>query len=304
MTTTSDEHAALMDRVWLPHAPLASDAKSGPYRRTTRTRALTMGYIEANPTVLQSLVITDHDGGQADELPGLLGLPEPSWTALNPFTRGGHIVYALGAPVCLSNAAHRRPVNLLARVEAGFTRVLGGDPAFAGRVTKNPCSSQHLPLWGDEAAVYGLRELAQALTRVHALPRYDDHKALRITGVGRNVDLFNYLRKWAYTRRGSYGASEQGRADWEAVCLDRACLRNETVIADEYARGPMSLAEVTHLARSVSRWTWRNIAPVDVDLWLAEQQRRRGRRGGQKSGVARRGAKRVEAERLVEVGHD
>ncbi|HDG7239978.1 TPA: replication initiation protein [Staphylococcus aureus] len=73
----------------------------------------------------------------------------PSWTALNPHTRGGHIVYALGAPVCLSNAGNRKPVNLLARVEAGLTRVLGGDPAFAGRITKNPeCTTAHLPLWG------------------------------------------------------------------------------------------------------------------------------------------------------------
>lgn len=68
---------------------------------------------------------------------------------LNPHTRGGHIVYALGAPVCLSNAGNRKPVNLLARVEAGLTRVLGGDPAFAGRITKNPeCTTAHLPLWG------------------------------------------------------------------------------------------------------------------------------------------------------------
>lgn len=85
--------------------------------------------------MLQSLIITDYDGGMADELPGL---PSPSWTALTPHTRSGHIVYVLGAPVCLSNAAHRRPVNLLARIEAGLTKVLGGDPAFAGRITKTP----------------------------------------------------------------------------------------------------------------------------------------------------------------------
>lgn len=294
-------HAAFMDAHWLPRAPLASDQKTGPYRRTTRTKALQKAYIDANPTVLQSLIVTDHDGGMADELPGLLGLPVPSWTTLNPHTRGGHIVYALAAPVCLTSAAHRRPVNLLARVEAGLTRVLGGDPAFAGRITKNPCATAHLPLWGPTEAVYRLKELASALSGLDALPRYDDHKALTVTGVGRNVDLFNYLRRWAYPRRGSYGTSEQGRLDWDQVVHDRAVLRNEDHIGNEYARGPLSTTEVMHLARSVSRWTWRNIAPVDVDEWLKQRQFQRGRKGGQKSAEKRWGKSAEEVAKRLEL---
>lgn len=160
----------------------------------------------------------------------------------------------LGAPVCLSNAAHRRPVNLLARIEAGLTKVLGGDPAFAGRITKNSTNYKaHLPLWGDGKAVYGLKELAKALADIDALPRYDDHKALTVTGVGRNVGLFEYLRKWAYPRRGSYDTSTQGQTDWEAVVHDRAVVRNEDKIANDYTRGALSSNEVLHIARSASR---------------------------------------------------
>ena len=226
----------------------------------------------------------------------------PSWTALNPHTRGGHIVYALGTPVCLSNAGNRKPVNLLARVEAGLTRVLGGDPAFAGRITKNPeCTTAHLPLWGPTEAVYGLKELAAALSDIDALPRYDDHKALTVTGVGRNVDLFNYLRLWAYPRRGSYGTSQQGRLDWEQVVHDRATLRNEDHIGAEYTRGPLSANEVAHLARYVSRWTWRNIAPVDVDEWLKQRQSQRGRKGGQKSAEKRWGKSSEEVAKRLEL---
>lgn len=110
---------------------------------------------------------------------------------------------------------------------------------------------------GPTEAVYDLKELAAALSDIDALPRYDDHKALTVTGVGRNVDLFNYLRKWAYLRRGSYGTSQQGRLDWEQVVHDRAALRNADHIGAEYARGPLDTNEVLHLARSVSRWTWR-----------------------------------------------
>lgn len=288
---------AFLEAHWYPRAPLAADRKTGPFRRTTRAKALTHAYIEANPLVLQSLVVTDHDGGCADEIPGLLGLPTPSWTVLNPHTRSGHVVYALNAPVCLSDAANRRPINLLARIEAGFTTILGGDPAFAGKVTKNPLSDAHLPLWGEEAPVYSLKELAKALADIGALPRYDNHKALRVTGVGRNVDLFTYLRKWAYPRRGSYTEL----SEWDAVVYDRAMIRNQDIIATTYTRGPLSTNEVKQIAQSVSRWTWRNIAPIPVDTWLKNRQAQRGQRSAEK----RWGGKlRKHVEQLVQEGNN
>ncbi|AZA10340.1 replication initiation protein [Corynebacterium pseudopelargi] len=271
-------HADFLNACWMPRAPLASDAKDGTYKRTTRAKALTLAYIEANPLVLQSLIITDHDGGMADELPGLLGLPAPSWTALNPHTNSGHIVYALAAPVCLTDAANRRPIRLLARIESGLATILEGDPAFTGRITKNPLSETHLPIWGEDQHRYGLKELATALSNLGALPRYDDHKALTTSGVGRNVDLFDYLRKWAYTRRGSY----QDQAEWEAIVLDRATLRNEDKIANDYTRGALNHNEVIHIARSVARWTWRNIAPIPTDEWLKQKQAERGRKSANK----------------------
>lgn len=270
---------------WIPNAPLAAEHKSGPYRRRNREDALKLPYIEANPTCMQSLVITDHDGGMADELPGLLGLPAPSWTALNPHTRCGHIVYVLGCAVCLTDTAKRGPVNLLARVETGLCAVLGGDYAYAGRITKNPTHEQHLPLWGPQTAVYGLKELAGALSSLKALPAYNDRTAIRISGVGRNVDLFNLIRKWSYRRRGDY----RDQQEWDDVVEAYAWDRNLVVIGEQFTRGPLARAEVHHLARSVSRWTWRNIKRS-----LPEEQARRG----QNSGQARRGDKleRVHAE--------
>lgn len=133
-------------------------------------RALEHAYIETNPIAMQSLIVTDHDGADADFIADLVGLPQPSWVAMNPHTRSGHIVYALSSPVCLTDAAHRAPVNLLARVEQGLTDVLGGDIGYGGRITKNPKNPVHMPIWGDSEALYGLRELAEALGDVGALP--------------------------------------------------------------------------------------------------------------------------------------
>lgn len=87
---------------------------------------------------MQSLIVTDHDGADADFIADLTGLPQPSWVAMNQYTRSGHIVYALNSPVCLTDAGHRAPVNLLARVEQGLTDVLGGDVGYGGRITKTP----------------------------------------------------------------------------------------------------------------------------------------------------------------------
>ena len=75
---------------WLPQAPLAAERKDGAYRRLSREHALQLPYIETNPLCLQSIVVTDHDGSEADQVADLAGLPQPSWVTLNPHTRSGH----------------------------------------------------------------------------------------------------------------------------------------------------------------------------------------------------------------------
>jgi len=255
---------------WLPRAPLAGASKAGAYRRTSRERALTLPYVEANPLVMRSLVVTDHDGSEADLVADLAGLPAPSYVAMNPHTRAGHIVYALASPVCLTDAASRRPVNLLARIEHGLCTVLGGDVHYGGRITKNPHHvQQHQALWGPQEAVYGLRDLAGALADLGALPRAGDpRRNVTSSGVGRNVALFDYTRRWAYRRRGDFTSLEA----WERAVFPVAWAHNETAIADTFTRGPLTAAEVGHVSRSIARWTWRKIRRT-----FSEEQAKRGR---------------------------
>lgn len=244
---------------WLPRRPLSAPAKAASYARRSRRRALTHPYVEANPSALCSLVITDHDGGCADELPGLLGLPVPSYVALNPHTRSGHIVYALATPVCLTDAARRRPVNLLARIEAGLDTAFDGDLAYSHRVTKNPTHPDHLTVWGPAEAVYSLADLADPLAELGLLPKWrttrERRRQLSTAPTGRNVELFDTTRKWAYPRRGDF--TELGR--WEEAVLGHALRLNSTLIADSFSCGPLGENEVGHLARSIAHWTWRRI---------------------------------------------
>lgn len=243
---------------WLPEKPLCSNKKNGSYKRQSRQRALEHAYIETNPLAMQSLIVTDHDGADADFIADLTGLPQPSWVAMNQYTRSGHIVYALNSPVCLTDAGHRAPVNLLARVEQGLTDVLGGDIGYGGRITKNPTNSAHTSIWGDAEAAYGLRELAKALGDVGALPApHRQAQTVLDSAVGRNVALFNLTRQWAYRARLRYTDYQE----WAETVYAFASMKNASVIADEFSRGAMSETEVSQISKSIARWVWSRITP-------------------------------------------
>ncbi|WP_040800700.1 replication initiation protein [Nocardia higoensis] len=263
------------EEYWLPRRPLAGKSKSGGYYRTSRERALTLPYIESNPSAARSLVITDHDGGMADEIVAHTGLPQPSYIALNRHTRSGHIVYALETPVIMTDAARRAPVNLLSRIEAGLNDVLAGDVAYGCRTTKNPRHADHLTLWGPDYAVYKLKDIAGPLDELGALPKYKTtmqrRKALRTSSAGRNVELFELSRRWSYRRRGDYEQLE----DWIQVVQDYAWDRNLDVVGSAFDKGPMLEGEVNQIGRSIATWTWRNIKHT-----FREIQAIRGRNGG------------------------
>jgi len=290
--------AASFDAAWLPNAPLAGQ-KTGPKHRMNREHALTLPYIEANPLALQSLVVVDRDASDADQIADLLGLPEPSWVALNPYTTAGHVVFALKAPVCMTDAARRAPVNKLARIEQGLTDVLGGDVAYGGRITKNPHHRAHPTRWGAPEASYSLQELSDALQGLGALPDPSkDSQALRDSSTGRNCELFDLTRTWAYSARERYS----DRTEWEEVVEAVAWNKNQTWICDQFSKGPMSRIEVHHLAQSISRWVWRNITPEKTAARRAawstpEKQQKRG----QRSGVVRAERRQKLAEQVLEV---
>lgn len=283
------EQRELFESVYLSRKPLSSNKKNGAYRRRRRAKALEHAYIETNPFVMQSLVITDRDLTDSDWAAELAGLPAPTYTALNPATGTGHIAYGLKHPVCLSDAAKRRPVNLLARIEHGLNTVLEGDPGYGGRITKNPLNAEHLTLWGE--AFYTLHELAKALDDIKALPSAGNPtKNVQTSAVGRNVALFDYTRQWAYRAvRRHFGGSY---SEWETTVFSYAWEKNETIIADEFTKGPMSANQVNTVTRSVAKWVWRNFTP---DAWTKRQSY-----AGQKSGEARRGNKQEEVFALID----
>lgn len=267
----AEHQGALFPGWWLPKKPLAAVSKTGPYQHMRRSKALELPYIESNPLVMRSLVITDRDAAGADWQADLSGLPEPSYVALNPHTTAGHIVYALKDPVCLTDAGRRRPVNLLARIEHGMNAVLGGDASYGGRITKNPLNAEHITLWGE--ALYGLHDLAKALDEIKALPSTGNpRKTVTTSAIGRNVSLFDITRKWSYRAIAGYWTASM--EEWERAVFTHAHEVNETIIANDFTCGPLAYPEVRSVARSIARWTRRNFSPEAFN----EIQAARGRK--------------------------
>lgn len=282
--TSSGTLEPLFPDVWLHQRPRVTNTKGTPTRRVSRAAALEYAYIEPNVTgQIQSLVITDRDKPDADRIADVLGLPLPSWVAINPHTTTGHIVYALKDPVSLTDASRRPPVNLLARIEHGLATVLEGDPGYTGGLTKNPTHFLHPTLWGPQEARYGLRELAQALNDLKALPCPGNaRRNVSRSAVGRNVALFDETRTWAYTAvRKFWGAPA---SEWHRATYARAWEINETRIANDFTTGGLTATEVGYLAKSVADWVWKRFTPEK----FSQRQAALGRKGATATSLKRR----------------
>ena len=93
---------------------------------------------------------------------------------------------------------------------------------------------------------------------------------------------FDLTRAWAYRAiRPHWGGPQRA---WDADVLAYAWQHNETVIANDFKRGPLAYTEVQHLAQSIARWTWRNMTRKS----FSARQRAIGKRGAMRSAEIRR----------------
>ena len=98
-------------------------------------------------------------------------------------------------------------------------------------------------------------------------------------GLGRNCTLFDKTRKWAYRAiRQGWPEYEQ----WLKACYERTCAYNLQFSA------PLDDNEVTGIAKSVSKWTFREMTESSFIEYVTrthshEIQSIRGKNGGRKS---------------------
>ncbi|WP_427019552.1 replication initiation protein (plasmid) [Pseudarthrobacter sp. P1] len=278
MTMTAERWLETYRQKW----PMATDHDKGRYpHRQTRSEALQRRYIQANPSALTAQIVIDLD--HEDSLSRALelnGVPTPNYVAQSPSGRA-HVAYLLKAPVCRTDNARLEPMRFVARVEAGLVSALRADLGYAGFMTKNPIHDDWDTVWTNDH-LWTLKELATQLPGwlPHALPR----RAAESSGLARNVTLFNRVRLWSY--RAILRHRDGGISAWEEVTHAYALAVNQ-----EFPT-PLATSEVRHLARSVSRWTWRNLTAEG----FTKLQRERGRKGGAATAAIRSAEKTITDE--------
>lgn len=156
--------------------------------------------------------------------------------------------------------ARATPQRFLARIQHGLTMALDADRAYTHRLTKTPDHPTWRTFW-ERPDPYELGELRDYL---------GDRLPLRIArleavGEGRNVTLFDGLRKWAYRARLGY-------SDWHL--WERAC-RSHADALNAFA-SPLTTREAHQVAKSVAKWTWTNITPTAFSKIQAERGSQNG----------------------------
>ena len=130
---------------------------------------------------------------------------------------------------------------------------------------------------------------------------YSRRSSKEATGLGRNVTLFDNVREWAYTAIRAHWRPNGYEAWADAV---RAACESANAFGREQG-GPLPHSEIKATAKSIARWTWRNLTPSTfadyVDRTHApEIQAVRGAKGGKVSKRPTKGGM-SKAELLPEV---
>lgn len=251
-----------------PNRPYCGYEKNQARIRPRET-ALALPYLQINYPSHISWLVIDIDEPETAFAWEDANLPVPTFVAVNKENKRPHIAYALASPVCVSNAAHTHPIRYLAAIEEAYNRKVGADAAFNGPMMKNPLNERWHLIEPANAPQYELNELAQYADLPSRLTP-------RPAGVGRNCDLFDSLRDWAYRAVRDYWRPG-GMDAWSEAVRCRAEALNT------FAK-PLGTSEVAGIARSVARYVWRNITPAG----FRNVQAVRGRRGALATALVKR----------------
>jgi hypothetical protein len=231
----------------------------------------------------------DSEGGGAAWLEA--ELPPPNLVVVNPRNGHAHLIYLLGAWVQTNfgDPSRLKVIRYAAAIERAYAAALGADARYAGRFHHNPLSDAYVTKVGRNAP-YSLAELAQYVDL-----REPPQKKSAPTGIGRNVEIFDRLRRWAYAAVVDWRiATTPAGGVYEAWC-NAVADRAGQIAADVGAaspRGPLKANEVGHIAKSVARWVWErygaDVPPLLREARIAAQRERERLRQAAREAVRER----------------
>jgi hypothetical protein len=255
----------------LPPRPLCADSFADGLMRASKQVAMTKRHIQINSPVFTGFLAFDVDREFAAISWVAPNLPAPSFVVQNQKNGHCHLIYMLEAPVCTSDAARLAPIKLLAAIQYAFTEALGADFSYTNVTAKTPFhKSWRTLLPANDGGLYDLNYLAEHVELPKKIP-----KRREAVGLGRNCSLFSDLSQWAYKAVRSHWRPD-GEKGWREAVLNRAIELNEF-------SPPLATAEIKGIAKSVSRWVWRNFTPAG----FRAVQSKRGKVGNKKSVAVR-----------------
>ena len=205
-------------------------------------------------------------------------LPAPNIVATNPANGNSHLFYRLADPVCTSELAHRKPMQLLAKIDFVMTEQLDADAGYQGFISKNVLH-KHWQVQEVNQHPWNLADFLEWIDLPKRLP-----KRAKTQGLGRNCTMFEEARWWAYSQVLGYRLAGDSGGFYEAVL--RYC---ETI--NEGFPSPLNFSEVKATAKSIARWTlkhYRGSAMSDeawakhvADTHTPELQAKRGKASGE-----------------------
>ncbi|MFW2087467.1 replication initiation protein, partial [Acinetobacter baumannii] len=236
-------------------------------------------YIQLNSPFYQKYLILDldYEHSLAEILFSRVGIPLPNFVTASFQGGKSHIVFELEEPIYKTNASKQKIIAFAHAIIMRLQELFDADIGYSGTITKNPIS----PNWRVtelRKKPYSLYELAEKID----LPRKDYSKQKisvdEAIGLGRNCYVFYTACPFAYQEIRAYRGKTYSQ--WEMAMIDHCMSLNENLSE------PMTYREVRCIAKSISRFCWKNDAYCYQEF--IDRQKRKGSLGGKKS---KRGAK-------------
>lgn len=234
----------------LPATMAAADRGENP-RRLPKSLALQKARIDPNTLATRRYLVVDlprHDSYQ-EWLEGYR--PPPTLLMADNETGRTNLLFGLADGVYWT-AKDTSATRYLGWVEAGLKSLFHANQDHAGKLVYNPTKDDLYFVQGWAGKPYTLAELA-AFSGVK--PKVEDDVPSR--GLGRDVNLFHWLAKWAYPHCREYG---------ELRLWDDA-LQGEAEVLNQFSKRLPQL-EVDRYVELVRDWTWAHIRLKFAD-WQA-----------------------------------
>ncbi len=223
-----------------PKKPYCSN-KIGFIRIRIFNKALDYLYIQPNPIGLIFRLVFDVDRQGASIDWADRNLPAPNWSACNPKNGHAHLGYELEVPV-----SGIKSIKFAKDIENSYIAALDADPGYSGILCQNPFHKNwRIMEWRKEP--YSLNELSEYVRIKNSKPKE--------IGIGRNVTLFNTVRKWSYREIKQYW--KRDFHEWQSRVISEALEVNQKFEI------PLPFMEVKSTARSIARWSWKRITEED-----------------------------------------